>query len=113
MCWSTTASVRVDGKPLATNELGFVEPGADSLELTADEDDPAAARSAGRRSVSRSSCGGTSSAASTRRSSATGPQWEALLETGSSDRFALPTDDPLEALHAPPLPNARMVKRGP
>ena len=47
-------SVRVDGKPLARNELGFVEPGADSLELTATEHDPAAARSAGRRSVSRS-----------------------------------------------------------
>ena len=38
-----TGSVRVDGKPLATHELGFVEPGADSLELTATEDDPAAA----------------------------------------------------------------------
>ena len=40
-------------------------------------------------------------------------EWEALLETGSSDRFSLPDGDPLEALHSPPLPNARMVKRGP
>ena len=40
-------------------------------------------------------------------------EWEQLLETGSSDRFQLPEDDPLEALHSPPLPNARMVKRGP
>ena len=40
-------------------------------------------------------------------------QWEALLAEGSLDRFALPADDPRDALHAPPLPNARMVKRGP
>ena len=40
-------------------------------------------------------------------------EWEALLATGTSDRFQLPEGDPLEALHSPPLPNARMVKRGP
>ena len=40
-------------------------------------------------------------------------QWEALLAEDDHARFALPADDPLEALHAPPLPNARMVKRGP
>ena len=38
---------------------------------------------------------------------------EALLADGDRARFDLPDDDPLEALHAPPLPNARMVKRGP
>ena len=40
-------------------------------------------------------------------------QWEALLADADHTRFDLPEDDPLEALHAPPLPNARMVKRGP
>jgi redox-sensitive bicupin YhaK (pirin superfamily) len=32
---------------------------------------------------------------------------------GTTDRFQLPEGDPLEPLHAPPLPNARMVLRGP
>ena len=41
-------------------------------------------------------------------------QWEALLADGRpATGSPCPTDDPLEALHAPPLPNARMVKRGP
>ena len=40
-------------------------------------------------------------------------QWEALLAEGAHERFDLPDDDPMEALHAPPPPNARMVKRGP
>ena len=40
-------------------------------------------------------------------------QWEALLGADDHTRFDLPEDDPLEALHAPPLPNARMLKRGP
>jgi redox-sensitive bicupin YhaK (pirin superfamily) len=104
--------VRVDGKPLARSELGFVEPGADSLEIAA--------------------------TGATRLLLIGGPpfgeqivmwwnyigreheevvayraEWEALLETGASDRFSLPDGDPLEALHSPPLPNARMVKRGP
>ena len=107
-----TGTVRVDGKPLAGHELGFVEPGTESLELSADED--------------------------TRLLLLGGPpfgeqivmwwnfigreheevvdyraQWEALLEDGDHERFDLPEADPREALHAPPLPNARMVKRGP
>ena len=40
-------------------------------------------------------------------------EWEALLADGDHERFDLPEDDPLDSLHAPPLPNARMVKRGP
>jgi redox-sensitive bicupin YhaK (pirin superfamily) len=39
-------------------------------------------------------------------------QWESLLESGADDRFSLPAGDPLEALHAPVLPNARMRPRG-
>ena len=40
-------------------------------------------------------------------------QWEALVGSGHDDRFALPREDPREALHAPPLPLARMLPRGP
>jgi redox-sensitive bicupin YhaK (pirin superfamily) len=105
-------SVLVGGKPLSAHELGFEAPGGESLELSAEED--------------------------TRLLLIGGPpfgeqivmwwnyigrdhdevvayraEWEALLDDGSSDRFALPADDPLEPLHSPPLPNARMVKRGP
>ena len=40
-------------------------------------------------------------------------QWESLVEDGHDDRFALPADDPNDALHAPALPHARMVQRGP
>jgi redox-sensitive bicupin YhaK (pirin superfamily) len=105
-------SVRVSGKPLTAHQLGFEAPGGESVELSAEED--------------------------TRLLLIGGPpfgeqivmwwnyigrdhdevvayraEWESLLDDGSSDRFALPADDPLEPLHSPPLPNARMVKRGP
>jgi redox-sensitive bicupin YhaK (pirin superfamily) len=39
-------------------------------------------------------------------------QWQHLLEAGADERFSLPADDPLPALPAPALPNARMVLRG-
>jgi len=39
-------------------------------------------------------------------------QWESLLESGADERFSLPAEDPLAALHAPALPNARMRPRG-
>ena len=104
--------VRVDGKPLARNELGFVEPGDDSLEIAATE----ATRLLlvggppfGEQIVMWWNYIGREH----EEVDAYRAEWEALLETGSSDRFSLPDGDPLEALHSPPLPNARMVKRGP
>jgi len=39
-------------------------------------------------------------------------QWQHLLDEGADERFSLPDDDPLPALPAPALPNARMVLRG-
>ena len=39
-------------------------------------------------------------------------EWEALLG-GRQRPVRAPEGDPHDALHAPPLPNARMVKRGP
>lgn len=38
-------------------------------------------------------------------------EWEALLETGSSERFSLPQGDPMSALHAPPMPGVRLRPR--
>ncbi|MCW2787062.1 MAG: pirin [Marmoricola sp.] len=39
-------------------------------------------------------------------------QWQALIESGTPGRFAVPEGDPLEPLPAPVLPNVRMVRRG-
>ncbi len=107
-----TGSVRVDGKPLAAHELGFVEPGAQSLELSTDED------------VRLLVLGGPPfgeqivmwwNFIGREHEEVVGyrAEWESLLARDDHTRFGLPEGDPLEALHAPPLPNARMVKRGP
>jgi redox-sensitive bicupin YhaK (pirin superfamily) len=107
-----TGSVTVDGKPLATHELGFIEPGANTLELSATE--PTRLLLLGGPPFGEqivmwwNYIGRDHDEVVAYRA-----EWEALLETGTSTRFQLPEDDPLEALHSPPLPNARMVKRGP
>jgi len=107
-----SGSVTVDGKPLAAHELGFIEPGADSIELTAT--DPTRLLLLGGPPFGEqivmwwNYIGRAHEEVAAYRA-----EWEALLEDGTSDRFQLPEDDPLEALHSPPLPNARMVKRGP
>ena len=105
-------AVRVDGKPLAAHELGFVEPGTESLELSADEDTRLLLLGGppfGEQIVMWWNFIGRE------HDEVVGyrAQWEALIAEGDHTRFDLPDDDPLEALHAPPLPNARMVKRGP
>lgn len=107
-----TGSARVDGKPLAGNDLGFVAPGADSVELSTDEDTRLLVLGGppfGEQIVMWWNFIGRE------HDEVVGyrAQWEALLADGDRERFDLPEDDPLEALHAPPLPNARMVKRGP
>ena len=105
-------SVRVDGKPLAKNDLGFIAPGADAIELTADEDARLLVLGGppfGEKIVMWWNFIGRE------HDEVVGyrAQWEALLAEGDHTRFDLPEDDPMESLHAPPLPNARMVKRGP
>jgi redox-sensitive bicupin YhaK (pirin superfamily) len=105
-------AVRVDGKPLAAHELGFVETGTESLELSADEDTRLLLLGGppfGEQIVMWWNFIGRE------HDEVVGyrAQWEALVAEGDRTRFGLPDDDPLEALHAPPLPNARMVKRGP
>ncbi len=107
-----TGAARVDGKPLTAHELGFVEPGTESLELSADEDTRLLLIGGppfGERIVMWWNFIGRE------HEEVVGyrAQWEALLAEGDHARFDLPENDPLEALHAPPLPNARMVKRGP
>lgn len=107
-----TGSATVDGKPLAAHELGFVEPGQELFELSATD------------ATRLLLLGGPPFgepivmwwnfvAREHEEVVAYHAQWEALLAEGDHDRFRLPQDDPLEPLHAPPLPNARMVKRGP
>jgi redox-sensitive bicupin YhaK (pirin superfamily) len=105
-------SVTVDGKPLAAHELGFVEPGSESLELTADEETRILLLGGppfGEKIVMWWNFIGREH----EEVVAYRAEWEAMLDSGSGDRFSLPKDDPLDPLHAPPLPNARMVKRGP
>jgi quercetin 2,3-dioxygenase len=106
-----SGTLLVDGEKLAVHELGYRSPGANALELTATED------------ARLLILGGTpfgeqivmwwnfigrehDEVASYRAA------WQHLLASGSDDRFSLPADDPLPALPAPALPNARMVKRG-
>jgi redox-sensitive bicupin YhaK (pirin superfamily) len=102
----------VDGKPLAPNELGYVEPGSGVLELTAREDSRLLL------------LGGTPfgeqivmwwNFIGREHEEVVGyrAEWEALLAEGSNERFAMVPDDPEDALHCPPLPHVRMRKRGP
>ena len=70
---------------------------------------PAARSSAARRSGSRSSCGGTSSAARTRRSSAFRDAGRPSHGDGYGDgRVRRPGRQRLPPIPAPPLPNARL-----
>jgi redox-sensitive bicupin YhaK (pirin superfamily) len=107
-----TGELLVDGSPLGLHELGFLEPGRDSVELSS----PEGARLLvlggppfGERIVMWWNFIGRDHD----EVAAYRAEWEALLDQRASDRFALPADDPHDALHAPPLPNARMVRRGP
>jgi redox-sensitive bicupin YhaK (pirin superfamily) len=104
-------SVRVDGKQVGWSELGHLEPGAAEMELSADED------------ARLLLLGGTPFGEQIvmwwnfvgrghDEVVAFREGWQRLLDTGSDERFALPADDPLPALPAPALPNARLVKRG-
>lgn len=107
-----TGSVRVDGKPLDAHELGFLEPGSESLELSATEDTRLLVLGGppfGERIVMWWNFIGREHDEVV----AYRAQWEALLTDDDHARFDLPADDPLEALHAPPLPNATLVQRGP
>jgi redox-sensitive bicupin YhaK (pirin superfamily) len=107
-----TGELLVDGAPLGGHELGFLEPGRDAVELSS----PEGARLLvlggppfGERIVMWwNFIARDHDEVATYRA-----EWEALVEHEWPGRFALPAGDPHDALHAPPLPNARMVPRGP
>jgi redox-sensitive bicupin YhaK (pirin superfamily) len=106
-----SGALRVDGKPLERNGLGYVEPGTSEIVLSADQDALVLV------------LGGTPfgeqivmwwNFIGREHDEVAGyrAQWQHLIETGSDGRFSLPEDDPLPPLPAPALPNARMVRRG-
>jgi hypothetical protein len=107
-----TGEVSVDGKPVAQHDLGFVEPGAGSHEL-ATEDGARVLVLGGPPFGEKIVMWWNFIGRGHDEVAAYRAQWEALLESGSDERFALPLGDPQDALHAPALPNARMVQRGP
>ncbi len=104
--------VAVDGKPLDRHSLGFMAPGSEALELSAAR--PTRLLLLGGPPFGETIVmwwnfiGRTHEEVVGYRA-----DWERLLAQGTDQRFALPAGDPLEALHAPPLPNVRMVRRGP
>ena len=105
-------SITVDGRPLEQNELGFREPGAEAMELRATEDARLLLLGGppfGEKIVMWwNFIGRDHDEVAEYRA-----QWETLVEGGRDERFALPADDPHDALHAPALPHARMLQRGP
>ncbi len=101
----------VDGEALPTHGLGFLAAGVDGAELTASQQTRLLVLGGppfGEQIVMWWNFIGREH----EEIAAIRAEWEALLGGGSVDRFLLPEGDPLGALHAPPLPNARMVKRG-
>jgi redox-sensitive bicupin YhaK (pirin superfamily) len=107
-----TGRVEVAGEPLAAHALGFVEPGSSTLQLSASEDSRVLLLGGppfGEKIVMWWNFIGRDHDEVVDHRAA----WESLLADGADHRFSLPQDDPRPALHAPTLPNARMVRRGP
>jgi redox-sensitive bicupin YhaK (pirin superfamily) len=106
-----TGAVRVEGKPLDRNQLGYVEPGAELLTLSADE--PTRLMLLGGVPLGEqivmwwNFIGRTHEEVVAYRA-----QWERLIEVGDRSRFGLPPDDPSAPLHAPDLPRVRLRPRG-
>ena len=105
-------ALTVDGEPLAAHELGFLPPGRDVVELRA-EQDTRLLLLGGPPFGERILMWWNFVARDHDEVVAHRARWEALLDGGDGDGFRLPQDDPLDPLHAPPLPNARMTRRGP
>jgi redox-sensitive bicupin YhaK (pirin superfamily) len=106
-----SGSLTVDGEALKAHELGYLEPGRATIEVTAAEDALLLLLGGppfGEQIVMWWNFIGRDHA----EVAAFRAQWQHLLESGADDRFSLPADDPLPPLPAPALPNARMVKRG-
>jgi len=103
--------LRVDGKPLERNGLGYIEPGASTIELVAESDVLLLVLGGapfGEQIVMWWNFIGREHDEVVEYRT----RWQHLIEAGSDERFSLPGGDPLPPLPAPALPNARMVKRG-
>ncbi len=106
-----TGDVTMEGLAIARGELGYAEPGRDKLRLSthgASRILLLGGEPFGEQIVMWWNFIGRDHDEVVRYRE----QWESLLESGADERFSLPAGDPLEALHAPVLPNARMRPRG-
>jgi redox-sensitive bicupin YhaK (pirin superfamily) len=106
-----SGSLSIEGESLKAHELGYLEPGADTLEIVAAEDCLMLLLGGppfGEQIVMWwNFIGRDHDEVAGYRA-----QWQRLIEAGGDDRFSLPADDPLPPLPAPMLPNARMLLRG-
>ena len=106
-----SGALRVDGDELAAHELGYLPPGRDVAELVPLEDVRVLVLGGppfGEQIVMWWNFVGREHAEVVRYRS----QWQSLVTDGEEGRFSLPEGDPLGAIPAPPLPNARLVGRG-
>lgn len=106
-----SGSITVDGKPLGTHELGYLEPGQESIELVAAEDSLLLLLGGapfGEKIVMWWNFIGSNHDEVVAFREA----WQRLLAEGRDDRFSLPSADLMPPIPAPALPNARMVRRG-
>lgn len=104
-------SLLAGGEQLGAGELGYLGPGAEAIELSA-ADDALVLVLGGAPFGEQIIMWWNFIGRDHDEVAAYRGQWQHLLATGADDRFALPADDPLPALPAPALPNARMVLRG-
>jgi redox-sensitive bicupin YhaK (pirin superfamily) len=111
-----SGSLTVGDEALKADELGYLEPGRDVIEIAAAEDALLLVLGGppfGEQIVMWwNFIGRDHDEVAGYRA-----QWQRLLDEGGvaiegDARFSLPQDDPLSPLPAPALPNARMVKRG-
>ena len=105
-----TGAVVIDGEALGAHQLGYRAPGVTTLTLTATTDARLILLGGtpfGEEIVMWwNFIGRTHEDIVEYRT-----EWEALLESGISERFSLPQGDPMDALHAPPMPGVRLRSR--
>jgi redox-sensitive bicupin YhaK (pirin superfamily) len=106
-----SGSLNVGDGALKADELGYLEPGREVIEITAAEDALIVLLGGppfGEQIVMWWNFIGREHD----EVAAFRAQWQHLVDEGTDDWFSVPPDDPLPPLPAPALPNARMIKRG-